>query len=94
MSFILDDLVERLAAPLLPTCREAFRQAAKSALRHVPNLGEGSAYRVLVPLQHRFFDAPLEDPRHAPGRPRGYLRLGRLANRPPIGRAWTRGKRG
>jgi hypothetical protein len=96
MSFIpddidLDSLIERFAAPLLPACREAFRQAAKNALRCVPNIGEGSAYRVLVPLQHNFFEAP-SDLRQGP-RSKGYLRLGRLANKPPVGRAhsWTRG---
>jgi hypothetical protein len=96
MSLIPDDidfeaLIEGFASPLLPACREAFRRAAKNALQHVPNLGEGSAYRVLVPLQHRFFDAPA-DLRHGRDRSNGYLRLGRLANKPPVGRAhsWTR----
>jgi len=87
----LESLVENFATPLLPAAREAFRRAAKNALQHIPNLGEGSAYRVLVPLQRSFYDAPT-DLRHDRDRSKSYLRLGRLANKPPVGRAhsWTR----
>jgi hypothetical protein len=94
-SFDLEALIERFAAPLLPASRAEFRRAAENALRHVPNLGEGLAHRTLVPLQHEFFDAPADLRQGPRSGSKGYLRLGRLANRPPVGRAnsWVRGQR-
>jgi hypothetical protein len=97
MSITPDDvdfeaLIARLAAPLPPAQRERFRQAALTALVRVPCWGEGAIYRAVAALQREFFDAPLD---HHQGPRAGYLRLGQLANKPPVGRAnsWTRSKR-
>ena len=49
-------LISRLAGPLLPADRAAFRAAAEEALTRVPCLGEGAAYRAIAGLQRRFFD--------------------------------------
>src|SRR6516164_8663962 len=42
-----DILIDRLAAPLLPADRAAFRAAAEDALTRVPCLGEGAIYRAV-----------------------------------------------
>jgi hypothetical protein len=60
---ILDDvdpdiLICRLAGPLCPSIRPAFRQAAEAALACVPCQGEGIVYRTIAPLQRKFFDPP------------------------------------
>jgi hypothetical protein len=60
---ILDDvdpdiLICRLAGPLCPSVRPAFRQAAEAALACVPCQGEGIVYRTIAPLQRKFFDPP------------------------------------
>jgi hypothetical protein len=60
---ILDDadpdiLICRLAGPLCPSVRPAFRQAAEAALACVPCQGEGIIYRTIAPLQRKFFDPP------------------------------------
>ena len=60
---ILDDadpdiLICRLAGPLCPSVRPAFRQAAEAALACVPCQGEGIIYRIIAPLQRNFFDPP------------------------------------
>jgi hypothetical protein len=76
-----DPLISRLAAPLEPGDRAAFRAAAESAL--VGCAGEGQAYRTLREVWRTFFHPP-PDPRI--GQPR---RLGErpsmLAAGPPIG---------
>jgi hypothetical protein len=51
-------LINRLAGPLEPAARVAFRQAALDALTRVPCQGEGIVYRTLAPLQRAFFDPP------------------------------------
>jgi hypothetical protein len=51
-------LISRLAGPLLPGARAAFRQAAEEALARLPCCGEGAAYRAVAALQRQFFDAP------------------------------------
>ena len=56
-------LISRLAGPLSPPAREAFRRAAEDALARVPCLGEGAAYRAVAALQRAYF-SPL-DPRRA-----------------------------
>jgi hypothetical protein len=70
---LLDDvdseaLISRLAAPLLPANRVAFRAAAEDVLAHVPCPGEGSVYRAVATLQRQFFDPP---PDRKTGRPIG-----------------------
>ena len=75
----LDALISRLAAPLLPADRQAFRVAAESAL--IGCGGEGLAYRILRDLWRGYFHPP-PDPRVGQAR-----RLGasKLADGPPIG---------
>jgi hypothetical protein len=60
---ILDDadpdiLICRLAGPLTPSIRPAFRQAAETALACVPCWGEGAIYRAIAPLQRDYFVPP------------------------------------
>jgi hypothetical protein len=62
---IVDDidptlLINRLAGPLAPDARRAFRQAAEEALARVPCWGEGAVYRAVAPLQRAFFDPPAD----------------------------------
>jgi hypothetical protein len=56
-----DTLISRLAGPLEPAARAAFRRAAEDALARVPCQGEGIVYRTLAPLQRVFFDPPSDD---------------------------------
>ena len=63
----LDALISRLAAPLLPADRQAFRVAAESALTGCS--GEGLAYRILRDVWRGYFHPPpdtraLAGPRH------------------------------
>jgi hypothetical protein len=51
-------LIARLAGPLAPDARRAFRAAAEDALARVPFAGEGIVYRTIAPLQRAFFDPP------------------------------------
>jgi hypothetical protein len=53
-----DLLISRLAGPLAPCLRQAFRHAAEAALAHVPCAGDGAFYRAVAPLQRSFFDPP------------------------------------
>src|SRR5262249_15544874 len=53
-----DALISRLAGPLSPPARAAFRAAAEDALTRVPCWGEGAVYRTLASLQRAFFDPP------------------------------------
>jgi hypothetical protein len=60
---ILDDvdpdrLIARLAGPLAPDVRPAFRRAAEDALAQISCPGEGASYRALVLLQRSFFSPP------------------------------------
>jgi hypothetical protein len=61
-----DILISRLAGPLLPADRAAFRAAAEDALTRVPCWGEGSVYRAVAALQRQFFTPP-PDARAAQG---------------------------
>lgn len=66
MSNVIDDLdteqlIARLAGPLSPLDRAAFRLAAKEAVARVPCWGEGAIYRVVAALQKQFFDPPTFD---------------------------------
>ena len=84
----VDLLVVQLAASLEPPQHAAFIDAARVILADIPCLGPGSAYRVLVPLQRRFFDPP-ED-RVAYG-PQHYRRPTKLSSLPPVGIEDARG---
>jgi hypothetical protein len=79
-----DSIINRLAGPLSPPDRDAFRRAAEAVLAQIPCLGEGAIYRALVPLQRAHFNAP-SDTRvaHAGARP---FRGGKLTAAAPIGR--------
>jgi hypothetical protein len=54
----VDSLIARLAGPLEPAARRAFRAAAEAGLARVPCQGEGAVYRAIAPLQRAFFDPP------------------------------------
>jgi hypothetical protein len=56
--FDSDALISRLAGPLSPRDRAAFRRAAEDALTRVPCWGEGAVYRAVASLQRAFFDPP------------------------------------
>jgi hypothetical protein len=79
-----DILIARLAGPLAPDVREAFRRAAEDALARVPCLGEGSAYRALVTVQRAYFDPP-DDHRASWDIAQDRVRPSKLISRPPIG---------
>jgi len=51
-------LISRLAGPLSPPARAAFRAAAEDALTRVPCWGEGAVYRTVAGLQRSFFSPP------------------------------------
>jgi hypothetical protein len=79
----VDLLVVQLAASLTPPSqRNAFIDAARTALADIPCLGPGSAYRVLAPLQRGFFDPP-SDGRTANAGARHHA-PNRLNSLPPI----------
>jgi hypothetical protein len=77
-----DSLISRLAGPLAPDAREAFRQAAKDALTRVPCQGEGAVYRAVAPLQRVYFDPP--DDRAAAWDIGHELRVNKLSTAAPI----------
>jgi len=76
-----EPLISRLAGPLLPADRQAFREAALDALTRVPCAGEGSIYRAVATLQRQFFHPPAET--HHPVV--GSRRPSKLTDGPPIG---------
>jgi hypothetical protein len=85
---ILDDidpalLINRLAGPLAPDARRAFRQAAEEALARVPYRGEGAVYRAIAPLQRAFFDPP-GDHRASWDITQECGRTSKLINQPPL----------
>jgi hypothetical protein len=59
-----DALISRLAGPLSPPARAAFRAAAEDALSRVPCWGEGAVYRAVASLQRAFLDPPTENRAH------------------------------
>ena len=77
-----EPLISRLAGPLLPADRQAFRAAALDALARVPCAGEGSIYRAVATLQRQFFHPPAET--HRPVGV-GSRRPSKLTDAPPIG---------
>ena len=84
-----DILIDRLAAPLLPADRAAFRAAAEDALTRVPCLGEGAIYRAVAALQRIYFHPP-PDTRATSTGARHY-RPSKLAMLPPVGADDARG---
>ena len=54
----VDALISRLAGPLSPKDRLAFRRAAEDALTRVPCWGEGAVYRAIAGLQRSYFQPP------------------------------------
>ena len=56
-----EQIISRLAGPLLPADRVAFRRAAEDALARVPCWGEGAAYRAVAGLQRAYFSPPTDD---------------------------------
>jgi hypothetical protein len=78
-------LISRLAGPLEPSARAAFRRAAEDALARVPCAGEGIVYRTVAPLQRAFFDPPA-DRRAGWGIEQEGLRANKLTAGPPIER--------
>ena len=74
-------LISRLAGPLSPPDRIAFRRAAEDTLTRVPCWGEGVVYRVVASLQRAYFTPP-DVQRTAHDAPR----RSKLVNGPPIGR--------
>lgn len=82
-----DALISRLAGPLLPADRAAFRAAAEDALTRVPCWGEGAIYRAVAALQRCYFHPPSDkraswDIEHELAE----LRRSKLASGPAIGR--------
>ena len=57
-----EQLIARLAGPLSPRDRVAFRHAAEDALTRVPCWAEGAVYRAVAGLQ--FFDPPSDGRAH------------------------------
>jgi hypothetical protein len=53
-----DALISRLAGPLAPSDRVAFRRAAEDAIARVPCWGEGAVYRAVAALQRTFLNPP------------------------------------
>jgi hypothetical protein len=53
-----EQLISRLAGPLSPPARAAFRAAAEDAVARLPCRGEGAVYRAVAGLQRTFFDPP------------------------------------
>jgi len=59
-----DALISRLAGPLSPADRAAFRAAAEDALARVPCWGEGAIYRAVASLQRAFRNPPSDRNAH------------------------------
>jgi hypothetical protein len=78
-----DALISRLAGPLSPPARAAFRAAAEDALSRVPCWGEGAAYRAVASLQRAFFDPPSEGRAHWDIE-REFVQASKLKSAPPI----------
>jgi hypothetical protein len=77
-----DILISRLAGPLEPAARAAFRRAAQEALAQVPCAGEGAIYRAIAPLQRVYFDPPTDGRAHWDIEQE--LRHSKLRDAPPI----------
>ena len=78
-----DALISRLAGPLSPPARAAFRVVAEDALTRIPCWGEGAVYRAVASLQRAFLDPPTDCRAHwdiSSELPRS----SKLSNAPPI----------
>jgi len=85
MSTISDDveqLISRLAGPLAPPDRIAFRRAAEDAVTRLPCWGEGAIYRAVASLQRAFRNPPSD--RNAHWDIEHELRDTKLKSAPPI----------
>jgi len=60
----VEQLISRLAGPLSPRDRVAFRRAAEDALTRVPCWGEGAVYRAVAGLQRAFRNPPTDGRAH------------------------------
>ena len=78
----VEQLISRLAGPLSPPDRVAFRHAAEDALSRVPCWGEGAIYRAVASLQRAFRDPPSD--RNAHWDIEHELRPTKLKSAPPI----------
>ena len=78
-----DALISRLAGPLSPPDRAAFRAAAEDALTRVPCWGEGAVYRAVAGLQRAFFDPP-SDGRALWDIQQELIHVSKLRDGPPI----------
>jgi hypothetical protein len=87
-----DTLISRLAGPLAPDARRAFRAAAEDALARVPCQGEGAIYRAVAPLQRAYFDPPAD--RAAAWDIGNDLRVNKLTTGPAIAHGRTYVTRG
>jgi hypothetical protein len=77
-----DHIISRLAGPLEPAARAAFRRAAEAALAALPCAGEGIIFRTLAPLQRAYFDPPND--RVAGWSIEPEVRTSKLKQKPPI----------
>ena len=78
----VEQLISRLAGPLSPRDRVAFRRAAEDALTRVPCWGEGAIYRAVASLQRAFRNPPSD--RNAHWDIEHELRDTKLKSKPPI----------
>jgi hypothetical protein len=79
-----EDLIAHLCGGLAPSDREAFRNAAESALASSPQCwGPGSVYRALVPLWRKYFHPPANDPDQTTTWNQG-RRASKLISEPPL----------
>jgi hypothetical protein len=78
-----DILISRLAGPLAPADRVAFRRAAEAALAQVPCWGEGAVYRAVAVLQRNYF-VPPDDTRASWDISHERPYTSKLIDRPPL----------
>jgi hypothetical protein len=82
----VEQLIARLAGPLAPLDRDAFRAAAKAAIEQIPCAGEGLVYRIVSEVWRAYFHPPTDrETGHHPFLP-GSRRLNKLSDGSPIGR--------
>lgn len=83
LSFDPTDLINELGSPLSRPDRESFITEAVNALSRVMPLGEGVAYRTLVPVQRAHWTPPPDFPGCGP-KPLNGRKLERLAEVAPL----------
>jgi hypothetical protein len=52
--------VMQAAAPLLPRDRGAFLEEVARELARLPDIGDGSLHRIIMTVQRKHFDPPLQ----------------------------------